>query len=113
VVPEALAELDVARWRGPHDHPHCRRELAVDPGEVRVIVEQLGGPACRGTLDDELAESHRISDLDVLGRVGSGKQRQPVQHAGKHQVRQSKATARDPAGRPASRDGEVAGRRRR
>jgi hypothetical protein len=25
-------------------------ELAVDPGDVRVIVEQLVGPACRGTL---------------------------------------------------------------
>ncbi len=30
-------------------------ELAVDPGEVRVIVEQRSGPPCRGTLDDELA----------------------------------------------------------
>jgi hypothetical protein len=29
-------------------------------------------------------------DLDVLGRVGSGKQRQPAQHVGKHQVRQAK-----------------------
>ena len=28
--------------------------VAVDPCEVRVIVEQLVGPACRGTLDAAL-----------------------------------------------------------
>jgi hypothetical protein len=29
-------------------------------------------------------------DLDVLGGVGAGEQRQPAQHAGEHQVRESK-----------------------
>ena len=38
--------------------------------------------------DGDLVPEHQ--DLDVLGRVGSGEQRQPAQHAGEHQVRESK-----------------------
>ena len=34
--------------------------LAVDPGEVRVVVEQRSGLPCRGTLDDELAAGNTV-----------------------------------------------------
>ena len=46
--------------------------LAVDPGEVRVVVEQLSGLPCRGTLDDELAAGdtpERLSSLAAYPAV--------------------------------------------
>jgi hypothetical protein len=52
-------------------------------------------------------------DLDVLRCVGSGEQRQPGQHAGDDQVRESKGHGGDPDGRPASRDCEAGRRRKR
>ena len=39
--------------------------LAVDPGEVRVIVEQRSGPPCPGTLDDELAAGDTFERLSL------------------------------------------------
>jgi hypothetical protein len=36
----------------------------------------------------DLVAEHQ--DFDVLGRVGPGEQRQPAQHTGEHQVRESK-----------------------
>ena len=43
-----------------------RRRAQVNPGDVRVLNEQLVGPACPGTLNDELAAgntSERVSSL--------------------------------------------------
>jgi hypothetical protein len=37
----------------------------------------------------DLVTKHK--DLDVLGCVGPGEQRQPAQHAGEHEVRESKS----------------------
>jgi hypothetical protein len=53
---------------------------AVDPGQGRawVVSAQYG----------DLVSEHQ--DLDVLGRVGAGEQRQPAQRAGEYQVRESK-----------------------
>ena len=53
---------------------------AVDPGQLRA----RGVSAQHGDL---VAEQQ---DLGVLGCVGAGEQRQPGQHAGEHQVRESK-----------------------
>ena len=46
--------------------------LPADPCEVRVIVEQLAGLPCRGTLDDELAAGdtpERLSSLAAYPAV--------------------------------------------
>jgi hypothetical protein len=37
----------------------------------------------------DLVTEHQ--DLDILGCVGSGEQRQPAQHAGEHQIGESKS----------------------
>jgi hypothetical protein len=41
----------------------------------------------RAAQDGDFMTQHQ--DLDVLCRVGAGEQRQPAQHAGQHQIRES------------------------
>jgi hypothetical protein len=52
---------------------------AVEPGQPwsGVVAAQHG----------DLVMQHQ--DLDVLGGISAGEQRQPAQHAGEHQVRES------------------------
>jgi hypothetical protein len=55
----------------------------------------------------ELVTEHQ--DLDFLGGIEAGEQRQPARDAGKRQVRESKATAGDDAARTADGEGGSVG----
>ena len=65
--------------RGGQQPAQCAEHGAVEPGHLRARV----GAAQHGDLVSQR------QDLDVLGGVGAGEQRQPAQHANEHQVDES------------------------
>ena len=60
----------------------------LDPNATAPIQVIEGARIASSEYGDLVAEHQ---DLDVLGCVGSGEQRQPTQHAGEHQVCESKS----------------------
>jgi len=91
VGPAAGDELGVpAQQRSGRHQPQLAqrgRQQPAQRAEYRAVEPRERWPVVRAAQHGDLMTQHQ--DLDVLCRVGAGEQRQPAQHASKHQVDES------------------------
>jgi hypothetical protein len=93
VGPAAGNEVGVPAQQSPRrDKPQpaqVRGQQLAQRAEKRSVDPGHRGARIASSKYGDLVAEHQ--DLDVLGCVGSGEQRQPTQHAGEHQVCESKS----------------------